>query len=46
MLEEEIWIARRGMMALSLAISQDDLDKVFAAVESFVDRWGHLLPRR
>jgi glutamate-1-semialdehyde 2,1-aminomutase len=46
MLEEGIWIARRGMMALSLAMSQDDLDKVFAAVESFVDRGGHLLPRR
>ncbi|KJC47365.1 hypothetical protein UB31_18810 [Bradyrhizobium sp. LTSP849] len=46
MLEEGIWIARRGMMALSLALSDDDLDKVFAAVESFVDRWNHLLPKR
>jgi glutamate-1-semialdehyde 2,1-aminomutase len=45
MLEEEVWIARRGMMALSLAMSQDDLERVFGAVESFADRWGHLLPQ-
>jgi glutamate-1-semialdehyde 2,1-aminomutase len=46
MLEEGIWIARRGMMALSLALSDNDLDKVFAAVESFADRRSHLLPKR
>ncbi|MGY4623218.1 aspartate aminotransferase family protein [Bradyrhizobium sp. USDA 4486] len=46
MLEEQIWIARRGMMALSLAMSDRDLDQVFAAVGTFVDRHGHLLPRR
>lgn len=46
MLEEGVWIARRGMMALSLPLSDADLDKVFAAGESFVDRWSHLLPKR
>ncbi|PPQ14718.1 glutamate-1-semialdehyde 2,1-aminomutase [Bradyrhizobium shewense] len=46
MLEEGIWIARRGMMALSLALSHDDLDKVESAVDSFADRWGDILPRR
>jgi glutamate-1-semialdehyde 2,1-aminomutase len=45
MLEEGVWIARRGMMALSLALTDDDLDKVFAAVAAFADRWGHLLPK-
>jgi hypothetical protein len=33
-------------MALSLALSGNDLDKVFAAVESFADRRSHLLPKR
>jgi glutamate-1-semialdehyde 2,1-aminomutase len=46
MLEEGIWIARRGMMALSLAMIDDDLDKVAAAIENFVDRWSDLLPKR
>lgn len=46
MLEESIWIARRGMMALSLVLSNDDLAEIALAVESFMDCWGHLLPKR
>lgn len=46
MVEEGIWIARRGMMSLSLALSDEDLNQIAAAVESFLDRRGHLLPRR
>ncbi|MBR0784785.1 aspartate aminotransferase family protein [Bradyrhizobium iriomotense] len=46
MLEEGIWIARRGMMALSLALSEIDLDQIVSAVEGFTERWGHLLPKR
>jgi glutamate-1-semialdehyde 2,1-aminomutase len=46
MLEESIRIARRGMMALSLALSDDDLEKIYASVGSFADRRSHLLPKR
>jgi glutamate-1-semialdehyde 2,1-aminomutase len=32
-----IWLAKRGMMALSIALDQADADKLVAAVEEFVE---------
>ena len=32
-----IWFAKRGMMALSIALDQADADKLVAAVEDFCD---------
>jgi glutamate-1-semialdehyde 2,1-aminomutase len=32
-----IWIAKRGMMALSIALDEADADKLAAAVEEFAE---------
>jgi glutamate-1-semialdehyde 2,1-aminomutase len=32
-----IWIAKRGMMALSIALDETDADKLAAAVEEFAE---------
>jgi glutamate-1-semialdehyde 2,1-aminomutase len=32
-----IWFAKRGMMALSIALDEADADKLVAAVEEFVE---------
>ncbi|MBV9587422.1 MAG: hypothetical protein JO213_21305 [Alphaproteobacteria bacterium] len=32
-----IWFAKRGMMALSIALDEADADKLVAAVEEFAD---------
>jgi glutamate-1-semialdehyde 2,1-aminomutase len=37
------WLAKRGMLALSLAISDQDCDGLVAAVEEFVATRGSLL---
>lgn len=37
------WLARRGMIALSLPITDDDCDRFVAAIERFVTRRGDLL---
>lgn len=39
MLEQGIWLARRGMINLSLPMNNSDCDRLFEAVKSFVD--GH-----
>lgn len=39
------WIARRGMLALSLPITDDDCDGFIAAIDKFVTRRGDLLIR-
>jgi glutamate-1-semialdehyde 2,1-aminomutase len=37
LLERGIWIARRGMINLSIALTEGDGDKLVAAVEEFMD---------
>jgi glutamate-1-semialdehyde 2,1-aminomutase len=37
-----IWFAKRGMMALSIALDDDDADKLVAAVEEFAESRGRL----
>jgi glutamate-1-semialdehyde 2,1-aminomutase len=39
------WIARRGMLALSLPITDNDCDGFVAAIDKFVTRRGDLLIR-
>jgi hypothetical protein len=39
------WIARHGMLALSLPITDDDCDGFIAAMDKFVTRRGDLLIR-
>ncbi|PXY25229.1 glutamate-1-semialdehyde 2,1-aminomutase [Prauserella coralliicola] len=43
LLEQGYWMARRAMVALSLAISDTDCDGVVAAFEEFADRYGAAL---
>lgn len=43
LLEQGYWVAKRAMVALSLAISDADCDGVVAAFESFADRYGAVL---
>jgi glutamate-1-semialdehyde 2,1-aminomutase len=38
-----IWLARRGMMSLSVPLTAADYDKLVAAVEEFASTRGHLL---
>jgi glutamate-1-semialdehyde 2,1-aminomutase len=42
---EGFWLARRGMIALSLPITDQDCDRLVAALERFVTRRSDLLPR-
>ena len=37
LLARGVWFAKRGMMALSIALDQADADKLIAAVEDFCD---------
>ena len=37
------WLARRGMIALSLPVTDDDCDRFVAAIDKFVTRRGDLL---
>jgi glutamate-1-semialdehyde 2,1-aminomutase len=37
LVERGIWFAKRGMMALSIALDEADADKLLAAVEDFAD---------
>ncbi len=43
MLSHGIWLARRGMMALSLPIGDAECDALAAAVEAFLSVRGSLL---
>ena len=43
LLSEGFWIARRGMISLSLVITPGDCEAFVAAVERFVERRGRLL---
>lgn len=45
LLAEGFYAARRGFVALSLALSDDELDGYVAAVEGFLERYGHLMGR-
>lgn len=38
------WIAQRGLIALSLPITDEDCDALVAALAAFIDEYGHLLP--
>jgi glutamate-1-semialdehyde 2,1-aminomutase len=40
-----IWFAKRGMMALSIALDQDDAGKLLAAVEDFAETRAPLFER-
>jgi len=46
MLAAGFWLARRGMLALSLPLTDEDGDRFVAAVASFVERRAGLLPSR
>jgi len=46
LLSRSIWIARRGMMSLSLAISDAECDALAEAVAAFLDERGPLLARQ
>lgn len=43
MLENGIYIARRGFIALNIQQKKEDMDRFVDAVKSFVDRWEHIL---
>lgn len=43
MLENGIYIARRGFIALNIQQTKEDMDRFVGAVGSFVDRWEHVL---
>ena len=43
LLARGFYIAERGYLALSLAVSDDDLDGFVAAVEDFVEQYADLL---
>jgi glutamate-1-semialdehyde 2,1-aminomutase len=45
LLARGVWIAKRGMMALSIALDQADADKLVAAVEDFADTRGSLFAK-
>ena len=40
-----IYLARRGFIVLSLPLTDADLERFHAAVESFLTRFGEGLPR-
>jgi glutamate-1-semialdehyde 2,1-aminomutase len=42
LLARGIWFAKRGMMALSIALGEADADKLVAAVEDFAETRGSL----
>ena len=43
LLLDHVYIARRGYIALSMPISEADLDQVVARFEGFLERWGALI---
>ena len=43
LLLDHIYIARRGYIALSMPMSEADLDLVVTSFEGFLDRWGALI---
>jgi glutamate-1-semialdehyde 2,1-aminomutase len=45
MLARGIYLTPRGMMALSLAIGEAEIERVLAAVDGFLDDYRSLLPR-
>lgn len=45
LLAEGIYAARRGFVALSLAVSDPELDAYVAAVDGFLERYGRLMVR-
>ena len=45
MLARGVWLAKRGMMALSIALDDDDADKLAAAVEEFAATRAPLFAR-
>jgi glutamate-1-semialdehyde 2,1-aminomutase len=45
MLEQGFYLARRGFIVLSLPLTDADLERFHAAVESFLTRFGEGLPR-
>lgn len=46
LLENGIWAARRGLVALNIDVSDADLEKVEGAVDGFMQRYASVLPRR
>ena len=40
MLQQGVWIARRGMMAMSIPVSEPDLDVIVSAADGFFAEWG------
>jgi glutamate-1-semialdehyde 2,1-aminomutase len=42
LLARGVWFAKRGMMALSIALDDADADKLTAAVEEFAETRGRL----
>jgi glutamate-1-semialdehyde 2,1-aminomutase len=46
LIESGIYLANRGLMTLSLPLTDDDCDKLVTAVEDFIERRHALLPAR
>lgn len=46
LLSEGFWIARRRMIALSLAVSDDDCARLVSVVRAFVHEYKRVLPKR
>ena len=44
LLADDFWIARRGMITLSLAVTDDDCDRLVDAFAAFIRRHAALLP--
>jgi glutamate-1-semialdehyde 2,1-aminomutase len=43
LLDQGIYIAERGFMALSLVVGASDMQRLLGALESFIKRYRHLL---
>jgi glutamate-1-semialdehyde 2,1-aminomutase len=43
LLLDHVYIAKRGYIALSMPVSEADLDMTVASFEGFLDRWGALI---
>ena len=45
MLARGIYLTPRGMMALSLAVGEEEIERVLVAVDGFLEDYRSLLPR-
>jgi hypothetical protein len=41
MIQNHIYVTRRGFVALTIEHTKDDIDQYVQCVRSFVDKWGY-----